>query len=139
MSNSIRYRISLRITHPSIASDEISAELGLNPRISYTAGDKKLTPKGREVPATRKETFWCYELPTGDEPFELVISRFSKELAEKKSFLDRLSSTGGHVEHFIGWFSPENSGFVLENGLLKLLAELKITLAFDIYNDPQSA
>ncbi|MEE7545860.1 DUF4279 domain-containing protein [Xanthomonas sp. Kuri4-1] len=133
MVDSTRYRISLRITHPSIRGDEINAELGLTPKISYTVGDRRLTPKGHELPGIRKESFWCYELASHDEPFEIAISNFSKELAKHKSFLDRLSATGGRLEYFIGWFSFENSGSVLEEGLLKLLADLKINLAFDIY------
>jgi hypothetical protein len=133
MSNSARYKISFRITHPNIRTDEISSELGLAPRISYTVGDKKLTPKGNEVPGIRKESFWCYELAIGDELIEIEISNFSNKLAEKKGFLDRVSATGGRLEYFIGWFSSENSGFVLENDLLRRLSDLKINLAFDIY------
>lgn len=65
--------------------------------------------------------------------FELAISSFSQNLAKSKGFLDSLSSTGGHLEYFIGWFSAENSGFVLEDALLRLLADLRIILAFDVY------
>lgn len=136
MSDYARYRISLRITHPSIRSLEISNQLGLEPDFSYTAGDRRLTPKGNELRGTRKESFWCHELRSDDVTFELAISSFSQQLAKSKGFLDSLSSTGGHLEYFIGWFSAENSGFVLEDGVLRMLADLRISLAFDIYPAP---
>ncbi|MFG6110513.1 DUF4279 domain-containing protein [Stenotrophomonas nematodicola] len=136
MNEKARYRISLRITHPNIRSIEISSRLGLEPDFSYTAGDRRLTPKGNEIGGIRKESFWCHELRSDDLTFELAISNLSQQLAKSKGFLDSLSSTGGHLEYFIGWFSAENSGFVLEGGLLRLLADLRISLAFDVYVGP---
>lgn len=57
MSERAPYGISLRITHPSIRSVEITSQLGLEPDFSYTVGDRRLTPKGNELGGTRKESF----------------------------------------------------------------------------------
>ncbi|HEY5971429.1 MAG TPA: DUF4279 domain-containing protein [Pseudoxanthomonas sp.] len=134
MSHSTRYRVSLRITHPSIDEKTISDELGLVPKVSYTAGDQKVTPKGTEISGIRKESFWCHEYAiTDDEPIELSLEKFSQNLAKKKTFFWRISESGGRAECFIGWFSSENSGFVLQHGFLHQLADLKIDLSFDIY------
>ncbi|MBT2766949.1 DUF4279 domain-containing protein [Stenotrophomonas sp. ISL-67] len=106
--------------------------LGLSPKISYSAGDKRVTPKGTELTGFRTETFWSHEWLVGDS-FEVAVAGISAKLLEKAEFLRHLKETGGRLEYFIGWFSTENSGFVLEHRLLKLISDLKINLAFDIY------
>lgn len=133
MSDLIKFTISLRITHPNIRSDEISGELGLVPKFSYTAGDEKVTPKGNKVPGVRMESFWCHEFAVDDGCIEFAIFSISNVLAKNKAFLDRLSATGGRLEYFIGLFSYNGSGFVLKDDLLRQLADLKVSLAFDIY------
>lgn len=95
MTEKARYRISLRITHPSIRHLEISRQLGLEPDFSYTAGDARLSPKGDALGGTREASFWCHEARSGDVTLELAIASFSQELARSKGFLDSLSSTGG--------------------------------------------
>jgi hypothetical protein len=133
MTDAVRYKITLRIAHPSLNSKRISDELGLTPAFAYTAGDKKITPKGTELPGTRKESFWRHEIAITDEPIELAIMRVTVSLAEKKWFLRHISETGGRVEYFIGWFTAENSGFVLAHSLLGQLSDVGIDLSFDIY------
>lgn len=61
MSKPARFKISLRVWHPDMKSDVISSELGLLPRVSYTAGDKRLTPKGGALAGLRGETYWTHE------------------------------------------------------------------------------
>lgn len=68
-----------------------------------------------------------------EDSFEIAMLNFSKQLEKNKGFLDGLSSTGGRLEYFVGWFSTKNSSFALESDLLKLLADLKVNLEFDVY------
>lgn len=137
MINSERYRMSLRITHPSIVSEHVSKELGLAPKFSYTSGDQKLTPKGGELPGIRKDSFWTYELAATDEPFEHAVEKFTSALKEKKSFLEKITETGGRVEYFVGWFTTGNSGFSLEPHLLSQLAAIGVNLTINVYvEDP---
>ncbi len=110
-------------------------ELGLVPKFAYTAGDKRLTPKGNEIPGVRKESFWCCEFTATDDPIELVISSITMELTEKKAFLRYLIETGGRLEYFVGWFTTGNSGFDLTPDLLSQLASIGIGLSFDIYTE----
>jgi hypothetical protein len=133
MTQAARYKITLRITHPTLEAGRIGHELGLAPVFAYTAGDRRVTPKGTELPGTRKESYWYYVIGPTDEPIERTIARVTASLAEKKSFLRQISETGGRTEYFIGWFSSENSGFVFEHHLLGELSEMRIDLSFDIY------
>lgn len=134
MTSTARFKISLRITHPKARSDDITERLGLVPRVSYSVGDRRTTPKGTELEGFRAQTFWSYQWPAVD-PFEDAIANISNQLLEKRDFLLHLSETGGQLEYFIGWFTKDSSGFVLESGLLGVLSDLNINLAFDIYAD----
>lgn len=134
MTSTARFKISLRITHPKVRSDDITKRLGLGPRASYSVGDRKATPKGTELAGVRARTFWSYQWPTV-EPFEDAIANISNQLLENRDFLLHLKKTGGQLEYFIGWFTKDSSGFVLESGLLGVLSDLNINLAFDIYAD----
>jgi Domain of unknown function (DUF4279) len=133
--NSARYKISLRITHPSIKSDEITREIGLQPDIFYSVGDQKKTPVGTQLHAVRKESFWCCNLPESGDSLEEAIQSFTDSLEVRKIFFQRLTSTGGRIEYFIGWFCAGNSGFVMDCDISKKLSDLQINLAFDIYVD----
>lgn len=44
-----------------------------------------------------------------------------------------LSSSGGKIEYFIGWYSEGNSGEEFDFELLRSLADLYIGLSFDFY------
>ena len=134
MTSTARFKISLRITHPKARSDDITERLGLVPRVSYSVGDRRTTPKGTELEGFWAQTFWSYQWPTVD-PFEDAIANISNQLLESRDFLLHLSETGGHLEYFIGWFTKDTPGFVLESGLLGVLSDLNINLAFDIYAD----
>jgi hypothetical protein len=133
MTQATRYKITLRIIHPSLEVGRISHELGLAPVFAYTAGDKRITPKGTELPGTRKESYWYHVIAPTDEPLERAIARATASLADRRSFFTHISETGGRVEYFIGWFSAENSGFVFEHSLLAQLSDMRIDLLFDIY------
>ncbi|MEH6418361.1 DUF4279 domain-containing protein [Pseudomonas sp. CGJS7] len=133
MINSARYRISLRITHPSIASGRISKELGLIPKFCYTSGDQKLTPKGEVLPGIRKESFWTYELVATDEPFEQTLEAFNSTLKDKEPFLNEINQTGGRLEYFVGWFATGDSGFSLAPHLLSQLVAIGIKLTINVY------
>ena len=128
-----RYKISLRITHPSMQSDEITKSLELAPTLSYTAGDRKVTPKGTEVPGRRRESYWCYDLPTNDDAIEYEIERCNAALGGKRAALEHITDGGGRVQYFVGWFSSGNSGFTLPHRVSRQLADLRIDLSLDLY------
>ncbi len=132
MNNSTRFRISLRIVHPNLRSEEITDALGLVPDVSYSAGDEKVTPKGSVIGGQRAETYWTHEWPVNGS-FEESLGKLTERLLGNGDYLRQLSSTGGRVECFVGWFSSRNSGFYVTSDLSRVLSELKIDLAFDIY------
>jgi hypothetical protein len=133
MTNQSHFKVSFRITHPTIDSSTIDSKLMLTPKFSYTVGEKKITPKGTEIDGIRNNSFWCHEFSDCDENFESSLKKFNKLLGEKSLFLKSLSDTGGTLEYFVGWFQSGNSGFVLDVELISQIADMGIQLSFNIY------
>lgn len=139
MSELLNYQLSLRIRHPSAAATMISHELNLVPEHAYTAGDRKLTPKGTVVPGRpRSRTFWVHRIACADESLEDALATLTSMLANKRDFLRQLVATGGRVEYFIGLFAGRGSGVEISSGLMARLVDLGVDLSFDIYGQEYS-
>jgi hypothetical protein len=53
-------------------------------------------------------------------------------------FFRQISSTGGRAEFFVGWFPNGQAGEVLSHTLLRMIADLRVDLALDIYGEYSS-
>jgi len=142
--NPYSYNISLRLWHPSIDPSEITKQLGISPKRTWVAGERRSTPKGTLLEGNNKETYWFG--PIHDESFlysedvdlEEYLTNFTQTLQKHSNFLKEIRATGGRVEYFIGLYTDSNSGSVLPASLLLSLGELGIDLALDIYSEKTS-
>lgn len=126
--------ISLRIRHPHVDPAEISHELGWQPRLIQKVGERRTTPKGMPLSGQNRESFWLAELPIGsEESIAGAIRRANEKLQSSRTYLERLSDSGGQVEYFIGWFFDANTGEMFDWQLLRECADLRIHLQFDVY------
>jgi hypothetical protein len=134
--NSYRYDISLRVCHPKMDPAEISAALQLAPKVSWKAGDLRVTPTGTPLKGLRKDSYWTSRVLKGEWPgkdLSDAISDLVTELSSRRSFFQRVRSDGGKVEFFVGWLFDGNSGDVFDVDLLAKLADLGVALSLDIY------
>ena len=120
--------------------DEITSILRLKPVRCWKRGDKKRTPAGTSLEGVYPGSYWYCDLEHGEE---MELSEFLGSIVSKlklhRAFFKTIRSGGGAVEIYVGWFSPSNSGEVLDWKLLRNLANLRIDFALDIYveNDKQ--
>jgi hypothetical protein len=129
-----RYRVSLRIVHPTIDPEEISMRLALQPRISGKAGNARKTPNGDPLKGRYESSYWVYPISQkSDEDLTDLLEDFTVGLEPHRDFLLDLRATGGRLEYFIGWFSGKNSGTVFEYDLLSKIASLQIDISLDVY------
>jgi Domain of unknown function (DUF4279) len=129
-----RYRVSLRIVHPTIDPEEISMRLALQPRTSWKAGNARKTPNGDPLKGRYESSYWTYRIShQPDEDLTDLLEDFTIGLETHRDFLLHLRATSGRLEYFTGWFSGENSGKVFEYDLLSKIASLQIDLSLDIY------
>src|ERR1700710_1139336 len=107
--------LSLRIFHPSIDPRAITAELGLPPQTSWTAG------------GDRRESYWQTRL-AGDETGRSDLASALRDVAARfehyRFFIDEIRAGGGRVEIAIAGAAPLNAE------IETLFRDLKIALIF---------
>jgi hypothetical protein len=129
-----RFKISLRLRHPSMDPRDITKAIGMDARIQWKAGDRRVTPTGTLLEGNREDSYWCLSFP--DDPLRSLADALETHVASLRDctqFLDEFHASGGSAEFFIGWFVDRNSGDVLDWSLLHELAELHVSLSFDVY------
>lgn len=126
--------ISMRILHPKLSAEEITAIMRCEPDRAESVGAPRTTPKGQPLEGIYSESFWMKKFDVRESTLRWAIVK-ALTLAESVPNATRqLASGGGRVEFFIGWFIDKNTDDVLPFDLLKKLADLQIDLSFDVYN-----
>lgn len=126
--HSLDYTVSLRLKHPEIEPDEFTRWLGLEPKNSGADGEAKLEP-----PGVRSENYWEYrfEPPDGIGLCDF-LNILTGKLAEHRWVFEKVASTKGHVQLFVGWTADKNGGELLNWQLLQKLAEMRVDLVLDV-------
>jgi hypothetical protein len=134
--NRYRYKISLRVRHPSMDPAEITCVLRLAPSREWRAGEPRTSPRDQPLGGIWPETYWIARVMEEEWPgkdLATAIAELLDRLELNRSFLAKVRSEGGTVEFFVGWYFDGNSGDVFECGLLARMADLKINLSLDVY------
>ena len=129
------FSVTLRCSHPDWDPDDISSELGMEPRFSWKVGERRCTPKGQMLDGYRRDSYWCSERLTGfqEDPSQALIEHV-EALERKRAFIEKFIAAGGSVELFIGWLLPGwSGGEVFDSKTLKRLGDLGVDLSIDIY------
>jgi hypothetical protein len=135
---SYTFKVSLRIYHPSMPPEEISAALSLTPRTSWAAGSSKREQQLSGAASTREWTYWSAVLQNDDSVADLpdFLSDALRTLEVHASFLKGLVQTGGRLELFVAWFLHRpNTGDVFPHSLLERLGALEMDLTLDLYRE----
>lgn len=93
-----------------------------------------MTPAGRPLEGTHKETYWYRNFPLSrNAQLSSSLKSLLNRLSNRKNFFKKVRAKGGTVEFFVGWFIKLNSGETLGQDVLKNLSNLQIDLALDVY------
>ncbi|MDB5384929.1 MAG: hypothetical protein JWM11_575 [Planctomycetaceae bacterium] len=131
--------VSLSIMHPSIDPAVITSRLGVSPKRHRTVGEQRVTTKGVPLPGLNKESFWLATLHSGERlssesiSIEQFLADANGRLTQHREFFRELASSGGYLEYFIGWFGGGNFSATLEPVLMAAIADLGISIGFDVY------
>ena len=132
-----QYKLSLRMTHPSADLSDFSRMLDSRDVFMWKRGDPRLSPRGRVIgPGERKEFFCSITIDhnPGVELPELIATTL-RRLEPHKETLDKLTSSGGTMDLFVGWFAEDDqSGETFDWTVLRGLADYRISLIFDVYD-----
>jgi hypothetical protein len=131
------FRVSIRITHPEILPELITQQIGRTPDVEWAVGTQRVTPKGTVLSGRNRESYWLLRGPESDD-LPHLIDWANSVMQGVAPFVQKLLSTGGRLEYFIGCFIDRQLGTTLESSLLAKCADLGVTLAFDMYAGNQS-
>lgn len=133
------FRISLRISHPNVAPQEITDALGIEPFRSWMAGERRSTLKGEVLEGVNGTSYWTARVLAGRWPKEIGsgIHEVLAKLVPHRQFFHNIRMSGGKIELFIGWFFENQSGGLLTYECLALAGDLKVDLSFDVYPPDQ--
>src|SRR5690606_11910276 len=115
-SQPYRFKISLRLVHPSADLSSCSGEFSLEPSRQWLAGEPRTTPRGNPLEGVRSESYWTAPLDvSSNKRLEGALAETARWLEEHGSFLASHARSGGSAELFIGFFLESfNTGFSLE-------------------------
>jgi hypothetical protein len=131
-----RFELSLRLRHPRITAEQISAGLNLTPRYSWTVGQPRLRRDGVEITHSNAETYWSLRVENGSADLVSAIDTAVTQLEERRAFIQEFLNSGGSIDLFIGWFLlGQSGGESLPSELLHRLGTLGIDLALDVYGE----
>ncbi|WP_441237258.1 DUF4279 domain-containing protein [Bradyrhizobium sp. 930_D9_N1_4] len=129
-----RAKLSLHIKHPERDLGAICDKLGLAPKFIWKAGDQRRTPRGNRLEGSRSSSYCTIELgPTRRVSLARQIETALGLLQPHRRTLRRLSSTGGRISLFVGWFLDADTGDALEHHLLGQAADLRVAIDLNVY------
>jgi hypothetical protein len=128
------YKLSFQMRHPDLDLEEVCKRLGLTPQHIWKAGDRRRTPKGTVLDGYRDASYCSIRFDDDTEgSLPDKINSAIARLNRRRSVLEEVSSSGGRLSFFIGWFSTGDSGDTIDWKSLESLAELKINLELNVY------
>jgi hypothetical protein len=129
-----RAKLSLHIKHPTRDLSRVCNALGFKPRHIWKKGDERQTPRGNKIGGIREASYCSIDfgLPSR-EPIAKQIEANLVLLKRHRATLRKLSSSGGTISFYVGWFCDETTGEILSNELLWAMTDLRIALELNIY------
>lgn len=135
-SSETSFRISFRVVHPTLRSDEISMHLGLTPKQCWNVGGRAKNKRNEEFGPIKMSTYCSYAVNDETEeggPAE-QIDRFLDRVDGR--VLKELASSGGKLSFYLAWFvSTRMTGDVFSPDLMRRMVDLNATLSVEIYPD----
>lgn len=130
----MRYVISLRASHSTLAPEVIVSALRMRPAIAQSSGGLRMSRRG-EIPNTMaKETFVLFGLSCRSrDSLESSLRKWTTYLESRKRAIDKLRRLRVRLEFFVGVFLEGSSGLLLDSQLSATLGDLGVDLSFDIY------
>jgi hypothetical protein len=129
-----RFYLELFIVHPTLASEEISKTLGMEPHVAHGVGSPRRTPKGTSLPRTYPDTRWRHSVEhvITDQWFVPEVVRLIDRLEPHKAFFANVRSTGGNaminIQFMDGFLADE-----IPCAMLARIVDLDLSLGIECF------
>jgi hypothetical protein len=130
--------LKLRIWHPSLDPDRVTATLGLEPHVTWRTGDARRTPKGTALEGVGTEGYWSSDpfsygwRDSSEAQVEDALEELVAALEPHREFLRGISH-GGAVRLWVSTHSNRNFALELSPNMMARLASLGATLVHDVH------
>ncbi|HEY8520037.1 MAG TPA: hypothetical protein VIN61_08160 [Gammaproteobacteria bacterium] len=145
MTRDYDFAVSLRIRHPAVDPDVLTAALGLTPQYAWRAGaERRATGEGGSATGTYRETLWIAPLnpePVFDQvpvPLEGVLLLGANRLHRNKQLWSRLMAEGGSAELLVEIFGRDTFTLELSSMTLSQLARSRIAVSVRVHPMPRA-
>lgn len=129
-----RYRIILRIRHPKLDPEEISAALHRQPAVSWKAGDRCVTPKGTRLSGARTDGLWSLTFGyKREKPISRNLEQILDDLASHKDLFSKLEQMGATTALYLQLPGNTNNGDRISPAVLRKFADLGIGLELEVF------
>ncbi|MFZ6709391.1 DUF4279 domain-containing protein [Undibacterium sp. TC9W] len=128
------FALSLRMTHPEMDLQAFCDLIELIPWKCNLAGEVRQSPDGRLLGGVHKRSFCtCSFEFDEDVSLEAAIDDTLDLLELKRKQIAEMTSSGGELHFFIGWFFEGTAGMVLDWKTLRRMSDLEISFQLDAY------
>jgi|688.fasta_scaffold643140_1 hypothetical protein len=133
--NDYRFKASLYVEHPTIAPEEATKALGLEPASVRHDGQPRLRPDGSPLTGVVKGNHWAagLEIAAGQDIPAFLIDFFERLPAEACDWMRMVADTGGCVSMFLGVFADGCCDFEIPPASLRKLGNAGVAIRFDFY------
>ncbi|PWB27111.1 MULTISPECIES: hypothetical protein [unclassified Stenotrophomonas] len=128
------YRISLGVQHPVVSSADISARLGLERGFFRDVGTDLRGADGRLI-RVHAYTWVLFELAEGKDGWLMdAWPEVVGTLQARAAVIEELTKEGAEIGLRIGLFGKQAwAGFVLDDALVRLMADLRLGFHVETY------
>ncbi len=122
------------ISHPTMDPKLITNNLVLSPTMTQKAGDQIITPKGRKVAGTYKNTKWSHQIGLEsndglcDELLSLVDHLFSH-----REFLRAINDGGGSAIVYFNFSNAESFSMQISPEIMEKITKMKMSFGFEMF------
>lgn len=133
------FTIFLRIRHPTIDPETITAALGIQPQHTWRAGQPRSDSADPELGGAYRDSYWIGRLM--DDPqlssesvsVEGITVKTLTHLRRAQSFLEQLNAEGGVAELLVSLYARDSFRLELPSDFLTLLGRLHLAVVLDVH------
>ena len=140
MSTSGKFRVSLRVFHPTLSADAITSEISFRTRFAHSVGAPRLTKSGNILGEVYSETDVSFAVSEKVlDTDEVLITEFIQQTLRDLSLeaIDRFIASGGSCFFSVGTYSEGNLMCDFDASLLSKLSVHGLGLRLDFYGGPE--
>lgn len=134
-----RYRVSLRVTHPSWSHYKLADHVGLSPKYAWSVGDAHPFRSPDTPPKIRRHSYCSFEIGHGDDgELTSLLEQTLNEFANRDTKLRAIQMSGGDVSFYVFWCPNGDTGETFDVALLRRMSSMGIGLDINVYDDRRS-